>query len=163
MWHQLIQSMTLDNSEYNYHTFCLLAVPSEIVMRHKNGTKIENYSKLTVEKDSKLEVTCDVVDAQPAATITWEYNGKILDRKLNPTHCYDPEKKNNECVTYEYRTSEKDLSLSTTNSIAEVTVGQKNLNKLRCLAHHPALLSPLRYGVTLEVENKGKFKMQQIL
>ena len=132
-------------------------------MRHKNGTKIENYSKLTVEKDSKLTVTCDVVDAQPAATITWQYNGKNLDWKSTPTHCYEPEKNDNECVTYESKTSKKDASLSTTKSIATVTVGQKNLNKLRCLAHHPALLSPMRYGVFLEMENKGKFKMQQIL
>ena len=160
-----INDLALDNSEYNYSIFSLLALPSEIVMHHKNGTKIENYSKLILEKDSKLTVTCDVVDTQPAATITWEYNGKNLDWKSNPTHCYEPEKNDNECVTYESRTSEKDASLTTTKSIATVTVGQKHLNKLRCLAHHPALQHrnrEMHSEVTLEMEKKGKFKVQQI-
>jgi hypothetical protein len=58
-------------------------------MYHDNKTKIENYSGLKIKHGSKLlSARCIVYYAKPAATITWEYNGRKLDTQLNRDHCY---------------------------------------------------------------------------
>ena len=169
MWHQLIQPMTLENSEYNSLIFLLIVSPSKIVMTHHNGTKIEHNSKLTMKlgpltlQDITLQVRCIVYGAKPAATITWEYNGRKLDSKSNPAHCYSLGDPDHSCIASMIERSEKNDSLWTTEAVAIVTVGRKNLNKLRCSAHNPALQyrnMDMHSEVTLEMEKKGKFKLQ---
>ena len=164
--------MPFDNSEYNSLIFPLLASPSKIEMYHDNKTKIENNSKLTIKlgpltlQDITLNVHCMVYDAKPAVKITWEYNGRKLDPKTNSAHCFDENiRPTFDCIRGFSKPSGKDPSQFVTRSYAKVTVGRKNLNKLRCLAHHPALQHrnrEMHSEVTLEMEKKGKFKVQQI-
>ena len=110
-----------------------------------------------------LKVRCSVYDAKPAATITWEYKGKKLV-DWNPEKCLDTTLHEVKC--FQIRKSEKrqknDPSLWTTNSILQLNVGRDSPSELKCLAHHPALNSPQRTAVTLEMVDKGEFKMQQL-
>ena len=159
---------------YNSLIFSLLVPPYKIAMygKYENvHTKIENYSRLKLKHDSKsIFARCVVYYAKPAATITWEYNGRKLDSLLNPDHCYRKSNLLNilrlhkVCTRSEVSQPTK-LGLFLTESIVSLIglEGQNNPNLLRCLAHHPALRVPMSYRVEMEVENKGKFKMQQIL
>ena len=156
------------NKIYNFLIFSFLVPPSKIAMYHDNKTEIDNYSTLKLKHDSKsLFARCVVYYAKPAATITWEYNGRKLDSRLNPDHCYsnpDEYDLHKVCTRSEVSQPTK-LGLFLTESIVSLIglEGQNNPNLLRCLAHHPALRVPMSYRVEMEVENKGKFKMQQIL
>jgi len=144
----------------NYENHCW-APPSSIEMLHRittnNESKMHHLETLAgLPKDTFLFVRCSVYDAKPAATITWEYKGKKLV-DWNPEKCLDTTLHDVKC--FQIRKSEKrqknDPSLWTTNSILQLNVGRKSPSELKCLAHHPALNSPQRTAVTLEMVDKG--------
>ena len=107
-----------------------------------------------------LKVKCKVYDAKPAAAITWEYNGKKLD-KWNPEKCYTSELKEQLCfhIKFENTQQNNDPSLWTTEHVLKLKLGKESRSELKCLAHHPALNSPQRTAITLEMVDRGEFKM----
>ena len=123
-----------------------------------NNDVIDHNSQLTLNLNDKyLTVRCIVYDSKPAVKFTWEYNGKKLDPKTNPAHCYNEDNRPTfDCINGGSKPSEKDPSLLITSSVLKLKVGQQATNKLTCFAYHPATLSPQRVSVNINVDKSGK-------
>ena len=107
-----------------------------------------------------MKVKCKVYDAKPAATITWEYGEKKLDN-WNTRKCLDSELKVQQCFSIISESFQQinDPSLWTTEHVLKLKLGKESRSELKCLAHHPALNSPQRTAITLEMVDRGEFKM----
>ena len=110
-----------------------------------------------------LKVRCKVYDAKPPAKISWEFGTREFREKRldesNPRRCVDPKtflEVNCFHIITQERQQKNDLSLWTTESILKIRIGRESPAELKCLAHHPALGSPQRTSVILEMVDKGE-------